>query len=333
MDTKQIERDILFLVYDRNEFANVVNSESPDFRIQHKEVGTIFGVEITKFYYSEANARLKNIPNYFSEIVEQNHFRHKEDEKSLKVENITLTSKEGKPKGNARVIIQELPSPEHFANMIGQTIRAKNKKFNNYDQELTHINLIILDTECRFRSVSIDKFYRSFFTEQLKETIYSSEFREIFLVTRLEGDRKVYFPLKMLVLLGDFFLFGSIVLDYPLEPDDKSSTFSKQILAESNTMEMFAAYLKAKTTNIFISVQKDRTEVFWGNTSIFIDNGQINIHDHADHALPKNIQVIKQHEIKELFTTSTFRKKEHEVLESLIFQTEIVYDTKGDFEF
>ena len=78
MSKKEIERKILELVYEVKQYEQITDSECPDFRIKNKGYNSSFGVEITEFYFSESNARLRKIPNYFSEIFDGNQYRHKE---------------------------------------------------------------------------------------------------------------------------------------------------------------------------------------------------------------------------------------------------------------
>jgi hypothetical protein len=56
MKRKERERAILHMVYGNNELREVVDGESPDFRVKRVGQDVAFGVEVTEFYFSESNA-------------------------------------------------------------------------------------------------------------------------------------------------------------------------------------------------------------------------------------------------------------------------------------
>ncbi|AUD03271.1 hypothetical protein CWM47_16375 [Spirosoma pollinicola] len=66
---KDKEMAILKMVYDTAHFKSVSNQESPDFVLQHHNLDTGFGVEITELYHSESHARLKNVSWYTDHLL------------------------------------------------------------------------------------------------------------------------------------------------------------------------------------------------------------------------------------------------------------------------
>lgn len=69
MARKEEERSIL-LVYEEDRYAEILDArEDPDFKIRCHGSTEYFGVEVTVFYYSQANARVKNIPNYLIKMM------------------------------------------------------------------------------------------------------------------------------------------------------------------------------------------------------------------------------------------------------------------------
>ena len=101
--------------------------------------------------------------------------------------------------------------------MIITAILGKERKFNDYAQDLTHIYLLVFDTEHRLQTFPVADFYKAFFVAKLYKVLYDTNFREIYLITVLDKGRKVYFHLKMLSLLANFYLFAELISDYPLE--------------------------------------------------------------------------------------------------------------------
>jgi hypothetical protein len=55
---KDKERNILFSIYKKDDYAQIEDSEEPDFIICEKKDGNRFGVEVTELYYTETNARM-----------------------------------------------------------------------------------------------------------------------------------------------------------------------------------------------------------------------------------------------------------------------------------
>ncbi|MBN1993662.1 MAG: hypothetical protein JW953_13255 [Anaerolineae bacterium] len=331
---KKSERDIFNLVYEESDWAEIISSERPDFKIRNSNFDIYFGVEVTEFYFSESNARIRNIPNYVNEIINQNTYRHKEDQVTLKVNKIQITSADGTPKGDALAILQELPRPEQYANMVAEVIALKDEKFKEYAQDLTHINLIVLDTERRLRTVTADDFYKNFVTLPLKNTLYSTKFREVFLVTILEENRKVYIPLKMLLLLAEFFMFGKIVLEYPWETiADSSFEQVRQETRPAKIMMIFAKYLKVKTNEVYFHDEAGQLEVIFGNSGLVFDEGKLALNDHNDYSLPFNTKKVRKNQLTTFFSSSKFQEVERHIFEEYTFHTEIAFDVKGDIEF
>lgn len=332
MDKKKIEHDILNLVYDAIDYDEIIDSECPDFRIKNKVGNTSFGVEVTEFYFSESNARINKIPNYFTDILNNNQYRHKDDKQVLEVVDFEITEADGTPKGNARGIFQELPQPSQYVDMIVDAILNKDKKIKKYAKDLSHINLLVFDTEHRFQSVSVRDFFRYFFTPQLSTILYDTDFREIFLITLLETNRRVYIPLKMLLLLANFYMFRQLILDYPWETTDDTSHESTDDNSARNIMMTFASYMRAKTSKVLCRDEIEQVEVMFGKAGIVLDGKRINIRDHNDYPMPL-AQTVDADTMTSFFSGSEFKEKEQEIIGKFVFSAELAYDIKGDWQF
>jgi hypothetical protein len=55
----------------------------------------MFGVEVTEFYLTDSDARIRNIPGYMSSLFAGGQARHRDDVDALKVQNSALTRADG----------------------------------------------------------------------------------------------------------------------------------------------------------------------------------------------------------------------------------------------
>ena len=334
MDKKKIEREILALVYNDQDYDEIEESEQPDFIIFPKNYDTGFGVEITEFFLSESNARLRKIPDYFEELLDDNKFRHKDDIENLQVVEFEIKSAEGTSKGFAKGIIQELPSPEQYSNMIVKAIEAKNMLLENYSDSLSHINLIVFDTECRLRTIPIEDFYRYFFISSLKLVLYRTKYREIFLVTVVDDDRRIYIPLKMMLLLANVYMFQQIISDYPWENSIYSSLREYfKVLDENRFMMAFAQYLKTKANDVFIHQTDNQVEVIYGNNGIVRLINEINVRNYNDYPISSSAKEIQHDETTSYFSSSEFSEFEDDINHRFTFSTELANDVKGEMRY
>lgn len=330
LDKKQGERAILDSVYDATEFALVAETEVPDFKIRHKYENSPFGVEITEFHQSGSDARLRHIPNYFTDILSEETYRHKDDKHMLRVEDVSVTSAEGKDKGSFRAIFRQLPSTEDYVQMFVQVLERKETRVANYSRGLTHVNLVVLDNVHRLAASRVEDFYYHFFRSSLKEALYTSGFREVLLVTVLNKDRWVYIPLKLMLLIADFYMFAKIVADSAVEATHYPSEESDHSIRDF--MLTFAAYMRTKTDNVRISDDNGQIEVIFGNSGILLEEERIVVRDHYDYPYQEDVRPVGENEMA-LFSSTEFLEKEKKLSENYIFSTEIAYDLKGEMRF
>lgn len=280
MDKKK-EKDILKMVYEDNYVEDIIDGENPDFRVRNKNQQYYYGVEVTELYYSESNARLKNIPSYFTEIMDKKRYRHKKDKEILKIQEFTLIPND-KPNEQVEGIFQELPPISEYVQMVVEVINNKNERIEDYiKKDITHVNLIILDTENRLIQLSNADFHHYFFSQQLKTSLCNSDFREIFLITKFEINKWVYIPLKMLFLMSELYLFDSFV---------KRSYLKMNFKSQSEELTLFAQYLLyIRAKGIYIVNSPDEFEVIYGNCGVIIkDNNELIARNYTDYMFPKN---------------------------------------------
>ena len=318
MDTKKNkERTIFDLVYAGRAFDSVTPTEKPDFTV--KNADGEFGVEITEFYFSQSEARIKNIPGYFQEILEGKKYRHKDDAVPLDVAEITVQPGDNRrPNFNVKGIVRQLPRFDEYIKKISELIEQKNKRFKNYITGLNHVNLIIFDNEPRLVGAPKNTFHHLFFQPELEKALMNADFREIFFVTRLgeyNASKTVYIPLKMLFLVAEiFFLNYILVNEYP---------------DAQMTPLLCAEYLVWRgVKDIYVKDTADGSEVVYGNSGILISNGaSVNIRDHADFAL-RDFTHITPSQASHFFDDAFLRSFE-KYKSSCVFSAELCFDVSG----
>lgn len=273
------ERAILETVYSIDRFDKVCESESPDFKLRHRNEEEYFGVEVTEFFLFESDARIKSIPGYMSELFAGGKPRHKDDVDLLKVEKAVWRKADGSEEEVIDVIKRQLPEVSSYARMVADTIKHKDRKLATYERGLSHVNLIVLDHGKRLLTTSPEYFYSFFFTPELNATLSRTGFREVFFVTILKETGRVYIPLKGLFLLSNFYMFYWAHEEY--QPNKEYGSVRAEL-------ELFAEFMLQQNTPVaFAEGTEDEAELLWSNYGIHVNNSGITIKDYADYALPQ----------------------------------------------
>jgi len=280
-ERKNRERAILEMVYDVDRFDSVRDSESPDFVLQHHNQNECFGVEVTEFYLTGSDARIRNISGYMPSLFAGGPARHREDVDALKVRKATLTRADGSGDEIIDVISRKLPEVSTYVRMVTDVIERKDQKVAIYEHKLSHVNLVILDHGNRLITVSPEQFYPLFYTADLRKTLAQTGFRVVFFVTTLERTRRVYVPLKTLFLVSEFYMFYWAQDEY--QEDRKFESIRTEL-------ELFVEFMLQQGVSIAFSERADEgIELLWANCSILVNDSGIIIRDHADYALPQGI--------------------------------------------
>lgn len=295
MEEKKLkEISILNKIYSESKYKKVTKRENPDFEIEHSS-GYKFGVEIIELYFSESNARIKNIPYYVSNILSNKNYKHKDDIVKLEVRKLTVIS-DGKLDKEIEGIIQELPPKDDLINMITEIIINKCKKYDNYDEKLGHINLIIYDMENRYHNIQREDFYRYFFNQDLVSSIKNSPFREIFFITELSNKKQYYFPLRLILLMSEIYLLNGFL------------TKNKHYLLPSNEYKdekIIYTFLLGQGIHTASLIESEHhIELLYSNYGVLINDksNSITLHDYAEYPLP-NQKSITEKKIKQIDKT------------------------------
>lgn len=208
------ERAALDQVYGAHEFKSLHHGDRPDFVLRYRGADSAFGVEVTELYETEADARAELHPGYIGELLAGGRHMHKHDASVLKVEKVQLQDEDGKLKAaDLPAIIREKPSADEHAHSIAQILRRKTEQATGYRQDLSHVNLLIVDRlgAQRWRGDTYPT--NQLLVPDLKEALVASPFREVFLVST-DNDWRVYRPLQMLLLIESFELFLGAVATF-----------------------------------------------------------------------------------------------------------------------
>jgi len=279
---KEAERQVFDLVYGERKNLHVTPSERPDFSVEHED-GNCFGVEVTEFFFSESRARLEQIDGYAKELLAGKDVRHKADRRELNVKRVTYQRKDGSVRiSGIPAIVQRNPSPDAFMRTFADLVNRKAAGLFPSDTNLSHINLIIKDRTHCLDTIKVEDFVAMYFrlAPELRTAVSRSPFREVFLVSNLEGTSGIM-PLKMLHVMSEVFLFSAFVGE---------SNSMKSAPEDIDGLEIFASYIQGNLAgSVFVSKNGDGTEVIYGNTGIGIVAGLgLVARDYADARVPEN---------------------------------------------
>lgn len=321
MDKKTRERIILKMVYDLDSFEKVIDNESPDFRLKYPTENEFFGIEITEFYFSESNARLKNIPSYVTELIRDNKYRHKDDKENIKIDEIKILRDE-EVVDTTDSIIQELPSPKEYFEMILETILNKSTKTADYSSGLKHVNLIVLDRENRLNTLSPKNFSKYLFQSKVLPDIVSTNFKEVFLITKVKNQKRLFYPLKLLKFMSEIYLF----VDFAKENSEL------ELKDYTELLETFAYCLDQKGLKIFVKNNEQEVEVIHGNYGITIIDDELKIRDYSDYGIKADLRRPNRDKLKNPVKRKTISEYS-DFLDQHFFSTTIALKVIQDYEY
>jgi hypothetical protein len=276
MNKREKERLILGTVYDASRFRQIVQQESPDFVVHHFQIPERFGVEVTELYYSEADARLRNIPGYVTHLANGGRHYHRDDVSALQVVALTITAPDGTIKfQDETAVLRGRPPVEAYVDRLATLIRNKDSKFARYKHGLSHVNLIVFDHETLLSEVPRENIGSYLLTPELKNVLANTQFREVYFVTRVAAAQQVYIPLRMLLLASEAYLINRAFSKF--WPDLEFSSLDSELrfaVTCMNRMGIPALISHALT---------DQVEIVLGNSSLTVQSGShVAIKDHSD---------------------------------------------------
>lgn len=278
---KQEERRILDLIYGGRAIHSVESSERPDFLLRLSADTAQFGVEITRLYESETEARLQNIDGYVTALLGGEAFRHREDIAELTVGKIDLERDGRIHAEQIPAIIRPVLQPGDSARIVAELIQSKAEQLRHSSTPTRHLNLIIDDKTDSLRALSKADFYSAFFVPELVEVLSKTAFREVFLVTTFEEVR-VYAALRMLLLMGSAYRFDAAVM---------SKDRGKRLIETgTDRMNLFASYYSGQSGwDILVRKDHDGTEAILGDSGLLVQkDGKVLMRTYHDTATPED---------------------------------------------
>jgi hypothetical protein len=313
---KRAEEEVLRMVYDLERFEPVEASERPDFVLRRKAASERFGVEVTRFYESEASARLEHISGYVGELLGGGKHRHKDDVKALVVDNVTISNPEGSVVDQIRAIMVTLPLLADHIQMIAQRIETKSDALSVPRVDLTHVNLIVLDKTGRFAAADPEHVATALLKGAVVKAVGATTFREVFYVVDVAEKRTVFYPLRMLLLVSELFMFN----------EARGASGHEEVIVESRDEELtlFGSFMRSRDVPVVLTggTPEEGVQVILGNTGVLVADDNVSIRDYTDWPLPQT-RLPPERTFSETFLT--FYEKyaaEH------VFKSGLVFDVR-----
>lgn len=304
------------MVYDLKRFEPLEESERPDF-VLRRAGSEPFGVEVTRFYHSEASARLEHIRGYVGELLGGGKHRHKDDVKALVVENATLMKADGSRSQVVKAIMETFPPVADHIQMIAERIEAKSNALSGHRADLTHVNLILQDKTGRFGAAEPDHVLRVLLRGSVGKAVATTTFREVFYVVNLGQTRTVFLPLRMLLLVSELFTFNTV----------RDASENDEVMGRSRDEELilFGSFMHSRGVPVVLvgGTPDESAQVILGNSGALAGaEDSVTVRDYLDGPLPE-VRVPPKHTFSENFLT--FYEKyaaEH------IFRSGMVFDVR-----
>lgn len=299
-DKKARERGVLRQFYPAASFVEAeADCESPDFILRENSRTERIGVEVTDFFASGTDARFARLRNYVSALLAGARPRHKDDE-GLIVDRLTVHSPDGTFQFATKGIQREAPiagTLSRLASLIG----AKGKKHESFRKDVAHHNLLIANQSVVLSDRQPGDFFAVLFSSnELRDAVLRSPFREIFVLTSAAEEQRVCIPLKQLLLAGLTKLYGVAITRY-LETQALTKT--------EGSFTSLAQYLTRQGATVYCRTTDDKVEVFFGNCSAVNDQDEhVTITCYFETALPFDMELVRDtgnSNLDEFFATVT----------------------------
>lgn len=278
----KLERELraLTTIYKRAEFATFIHQDKPDFVLALSQNDPRFGVEITELFQTEANARLFYNPAYIASLFAGGSHMHKDDVSVLNVARVSIHDKDGNLKqGDVPAVIQETPPPFVHHEAIAEAIVKKDAKSLDYQQGLSHINLVVVD----YFESSVDRTAAystsELFVPKLRDALAATEFREVFLVSRDRSGEKFYRPLQLILLMEQFLLFRHALVEFLTDTKNEMVTLA-------DIVPLFVRWLLQRGFAAYFCENRGGCAVYRGSGVSQADDGGIEVLDFHDRPLP-----------------------------------------------
>jgi hypothetical protein len=169
----------------------VENCEEPDFICTARE-GEQFGVEVTEFFLTESDARLKKLDMYGAGLLSGADFRHKDDKKNIQIEEVTRFRDEREPGIKINAILKFDRHHDDTMPMLLSSISTKTEKHSRYSQRVKVVDLIVDDVCSDLKFDTVRELLLPISQGCNYSLIATSPFREIYLLTESAQKGNIY---------------------------------------------------------------------------------------------------------------------------------------------
>jgi hypothetical protein len=276
-DKKRRERNALGYVYDLCAFV-VEDSERPDFVMRATPDGACFGVEVSDLYESGVEARLDRKPGYAVGLLTQDlPLQDKEDRDNLLVEDVVFTSPDGSiVRGKAVGRRHGLPFSS-YRDALLLRVCEKNRKALAYRSDVRFLTLVIVDRSDRLYLAEPHDLHPAIFTEDMRRALIETPFSEIYLVTTINSGRRVYLPLRTMLLVSYVFMFPSALAEFA---SGAASQCSNESLIQ---LHNYLSRLGCETT---IGGTRESPRLVFGCSTFHFVNGDLQVAHTPDRLAP-----------------------------------------------
>jgi hypothetical protein len=261
------ERLAVQRVYALRAHIDVIWHERPDFLLRTHRGSKPFGVEVRRLFDSGSSARLEEAVGYSEHLLSGGAVWHKDDVGGLSVAKIRIEDADGRAIAKDEpAIIRSMPTRAKWLASVRDAMLKKESLFPP-QCDVSHINLILDERTSSLATVESCDFYPHFFTSELRQTVFHSPFREIFLITRLKSGR-VSIPLRMLLTTAQLFFFDAALASIELKLE-----------TTAEYMTLFTAYLRSLTSRqIGLRGGDAGTEVLHGDVGLLVSQDGDGLH-------------------------------------------------------
>lgn len=312
MNKKKLEeRKIIEEAYKKDYLTkNLIENETPDFILIDEKTKKKVGIEVTTLYSHPAGS-LATSEKFAKTFIENNKPGKTQKKKKPKfLKNMGVAKIEGEgAKGvfHDDYVIWETNSLKDFFTFFDKIIEKKSKDYTKTPKELEYVNLLAKDkdTAFKFDKIQIGDVYGLLRQDPIYETIASSSFQEINLLTCFNG-QNYNIGLKWYLFMSEYTLFDKFWAE---SPSIKTST-KEDFVNKMNNFLIILKHLGFK--NIFIYSEDTIRYIFCGNNYLKIDT----VNNTFEEARFFTIELSKLKNLKDAFksykTYSTLYKSYYE---------------------
>lgn len=238
---------------------------------------TPWGIEVTEMFRSESEARTINHPDYLTRLFTGGQHMHRDDKRNLQVKTVTVLHDDGSETPVQAVMTPGEPIEVRYE-QLAEIIRRKSTR--PYQAGLRHVSLIIRDRYDLMGDKREPYSVTKLMNAGVRKALLASPFHEVYWITVMEQEEnseQVYRPLRLLMLMEQFYLFGHGSDTW--HPDDEEATPQDAVL-------LFEDYCRRADIDVRLWWTRDKLWVLHKGVAISLGEGT-EIFDNCDYEVPE----------------------------------------------